>query len=279
MNNQDYGTLYLCATPIGNLEDISLRALRILKEASLIAAEDTRHTAKLLNYFEIKTPLTSYHEHNKRGKGSVLIEKLKSGQDVALVTDAGMPAVSDPGEDIVRLCIEEGVPVTCVPGASAVLAALSLSGLSTRSFAFEGFLPHTKKERRLALSRVESEERTLILYESPHKLIPTLKELAEIAGERKISVARELTKLHEEIVRGTFADITAYFEQNEPRGEFVLIIEGMKKNENFTDTDPAALARSYMDSGLSEMDAIKQAAKDLGLPKREVYARVHDIVK
>ena len=197
------GTLYLCATPIGNLEDITFRVLRVLREADLIAAEDTRNSIRLLNYFEIETPMTSYHEYNKFDKGRVLIEKLLEGKDIALITDAGTPGISDPGEELVRMCYEEGITVTAVPGASACVSALTISGLPTRRFAFEAFLPSDKKEREAVLSCLEKEQRTIVLYEAPHRLIKTLKMLGERLGDRRVSVCRELTKRHETVYRST----------------------------------------------------------------------------
>ena len=206
------GTLYLCATPIGNLEDITFRVLRVLREADLIAAEDTRNSIRLLNYFEIETPMTSYHEYNKFDKGRVLIEKLLEGKDIALITDAGTPGISDPGEELVRMCYEEGITVTAVPGASACVSALTISGLPTRRFAFEAFLPSDKKEREAVLSCLEKEQRTIVLYEAPHRLIKTLKMLGERLGDRRVSVCRELTKRHETVYRSTLLEAVSYYE-------------------------------------------------------------------
>ena len=225
------GTLYLCATPIGNLEDITFRVLRVLREADLIAAEDTRNSIRLLNYFEIETPMTSYHEYNKFDKGRVLIEKLLEGKDIALITDAGTPGISDPGEELVRMCYEEGITVTAVPGASACVSALTISGLPTRRFAFEAFLPSDKKEREAVLSCLEKEQRTIVLYEAPHRLIKTLKMLGERLGDRRVSVCRELTKRHETVYRSTLLEAVSYYEENLPKGECVLVIEGLSREE------------------------------------------------
>ena len=220
------GTLYLCATPIGNLEDITFRVLRVLREADLIAAEDTRNSIRLLNYFEIETPMTSYHEYNKFDKGRVLIEKLLEGKDIALITDAGTPGISDPGEELVRMCYEEGITVTAVPGASACVSALTISGLPTRRFAFEAFLPMDKKERREVLQELVDETRTIIIYEAPHKLVKTLKDLKETLGNRRITLCRELTKKHETAFRTTIDQLIACYENEKPLGECVLVIEG-----------------------------------------------------
>mgnify|MGYP000338207034 FL=1 len=221
------GTLYLCATPIGNLEDITLRVLKLMERVDVIAAEDTRNTLKLLNHFEIKTPMTSYHEHNKVTKGPVLVERLLAGESIALVTDAGMPGISDPGADLVKLCYAAGVPVTVAPGASAAVVALVLSGMDTRRFVFEGFLPPDKKERRAILKTLEREHRTMIFYEAPHRLTDTLTELAELFGEsREMAAVRELTKKFEEIRRATIGEHLRYFSENPPKGEFVLVCEG-----------------------------------------------------
>ena len=225
------GTLYLCATPIGNLEDMTLRAIRILREADLIAAEDTRNSIKLLNHFEIKTPMTSYHEYNKIEKGRKLVERLLSGENIALITDAGMPGISDPGEELVKMCYDAGVAVTAVPGASACITALVLSGLSTRRFAFEAFLPAEKKERKSILTELKDETRTMIIYEAPHRLLRTLEELYETMGERKITVCRELTKRHETAFTTTLKEACSYYRAQEPKGECVLVIEGKSRQE------------------------------------------------
>ena len=276
------GTLYLCATPIGNLEDITLRVLRLLESVDVIAAEDTRNTLKILNHFEIKTPMTSYHEHNKAGKGPVLVERLKAGENIALVTDAGMPGISDPGADLVLLCREAGVPVTVAPGASAAVVALVLSGMDTRRYVFEGFLPYDKKERRAVLSSLEREHRTMILYEAPHRLMETLKELRSVlGGEREISAVRELTKKFEEVRKDTLDGHMAYFTENAPKGEFVLVIRGLtleeQRQEEIADWESISMEEHtalYTAKGMSEKDAMKQVAKDRGISKREVYQQL-----
>ena len=224
------GTLFLCATPIGNLEDMTFRAVRILKEVDMIAAEDTRNSIKLLNHFEIRTPMTSYHEYNKIEKGHKLVDMLLDGKDIALITDAGTPGISDPGEELVRMCYEAGVTVTSVPGAAACITALILSGLSTRRFAFEAFLPSDKKERREVLDQLAGETRTMIIYEAPHRLLKTLRELLEHLGNRRITVCRELTKKHETAFTTTLEEACAYYDENEPKGECVLVIEGKSRD-------------------------------------------------
>ncbi len=273
------GTLYLCATPIGNLEDITLRALRILKEVDLIAAEDTRNSIKLLNHFQIKTPLTSYHEYNKIEKAYVLVEKLKQGQDIALITDAGTPGISDPGEELVRICQEAGITITSLPGACACITALTCSGLPTRRFAFEAFLPRDKKERAFVLSALAQETRTIVLYEAPHHLRKTLSELYGTLGERSLSLCRELTKKYETIFPTSLSGAIAYYQENEPKGEYVLVIEGKRKEELqkeqqeswYTLTLQEHMAH-YESQGISRKEAMKCVAKDRGMPKREVYA-------
>jgi len=277
------GTLYLCATPIGNLDDITLRVLDLLKTADLIAAEDTRHTLKLLNRFEIKTPMTSYHEHNKEGKGPYLIRKLLEGTTIALVTDAGMPGISDPGADICRLCYEAGIPVTVAPGASAGVVALVLSGMDTRRFVFEGFIPSDKKERRMILPTLEREHRTMIFYEAPHRLLDTLEELERLFGaDRKLACIRELTKRYEEVRKGTIGEQIAYFKENQPRGEFVLVAEGLsleqqrqEAQENWENMSIEKHMETYLEKEMTEKDAMKQVAKDRGVSKREVYGYLH----
>lgn len=259
------GTLYLCATPIGNLEDMTFRAVRILKEADLIAAEDTRNSIKLLNHFEIKTPMTSYHEYNKIEKGKKLVERLQRGENIALVTDAGTPGVSDPGEELVRMCQEADIPVTAVPGATACITALAISGLSTRRFAFEAFLPSDKKERQEVLNELKEETRTIVLYEAPHRLIRTLKILYEVLGNRQMRVCRELTKKHETVFSGTAQECLSYYESHEPRGECVLVIEGKSRQE--IDEEAKALWEEmsiedhmeyYESQGISRKDAMKR---------------------
>lgn len=274
------GTLYLCATPIGNLEDMTLRVLHILEQADVIAAEDTRNTLKLLNHFEIKTPMTSYHEHNKAQKGPQLLQRLQNGETIALVTDAGMPGISDPGADLLRLCQEAGVPVTVAPGASAGVTALVLSGLDTRRFVFEGFLPPEKKERRAVLQTLEKEHRTMIFYEAPHRLVDTLAELeAVFGGERQMAAIRELTKKFEEVRRGTASEIREYFTTQPPKGEFVLVYAGytlaeqkQAAQESWEQISIESHMAQYTEKGMSEKDAMKQVAKDRGVSKREIYS-------
>ncbi|MBE3578387.1 MAG: 16S rRNA (cytidine(1402)-2'-O)-methyltransferase [Caldanaerobacter subterraneus] len=265
---EEYGTLYLCPTPIGNLEDITLRVLRVLSEVDLIAAEDTRQTLKLLNHYEIKKSLVSYHEHNKVTMGPKLIEKLKSGKSIALVTDAGTPSISDPGEELVRLCIQEGIKIVPLPGPTAAITALIASGLDASSFVFEGFLPKKSKERREKLERISREERTTILYESPHRLKETLKELKEYIGERKVVVARELTKIHEEFIRGTVEEVLEKLGE-EVKGEIVIVIEGAKISP--LQKDPKELLDRYLKLGMDKKEAVKKVAKELKVSKREVY--------
>ncbi len=272
------GKLYLCATPIGNLEDITLRVLRTLKEVDVIAAEDTRNSIKLLNHFEIKTPLTSYHEFNKIEKAYQLIEKLRAGKNLALITDAGTPGISDPGEELVRICCEEGIEVVSLPGAAACITALTVSGLSTRRFAFEAFLPRDKKKRGIVLEELKSETRTIILYEAPHHLVHTLEELHQALGERNIAVCRELTKKHEEVMRASLVEVLRYYEEHEPRGEYVLVIEGksyadIEKEEiaEWMQMDLTEHMRIYEEKGLSNKEAMRMVAKDRGISKREVY--------
>lgn len=272
------GTLYLCATPIGNLEDMTLRAIRILREADLIAAEDTRNSIKLLNHFEIKTPMTSYHEYNKIEKGRKLVERLLSGENIALITDAGMPGISDPGEELVKMCYDAGVAVTAVPGASACITALVLSGLSTRRFAFEAFLPAEKKERKSILTELKDETRTMIIYEAPHRLLRTLEELYETMGERKITVCRELTKRHETAFTTTLKEACSYYRAQEPKGECVLVIEGNSRQElkeeaqaRWDDMSVKEHMEYYESQGIGRKEAMKLVAKDRGAGKRDIY--------
>ena len=225
------GTLYLCATPIGNLEDMTYRAVRVLQEVDLIAAEDTRNSIKLLNHFEIKTPMTSYHEYNKIEKGHKLVEKLLAGTDIALITDAGTPGISDPGEELVKMCHEAGVTVTAVPGAAACITALTISGQGTRRFAFEAFLPTDKKERQAVLKELENETRTIVMYEAPHRLVRTLELLLSTLGDRSVSICRELTKRHETVYKTTLSEALAHYEEETPRGECVIVIEGKSRKE------------------------------------------------
>lgn len=278
------GTLYLCATPIGNLEDITYRVLRTLKEVDLIAAEDTRNSIRLLNHFEIHTPMTSYHEYNKIEKAYQLIDQLRAGKNIALITDAGTPGISDPGEDLVRMALEEGIPVTSLPGAAACITALTMSGQPTRRFAFEAFLPREKKERAQVLEELKNETRTIILYEAPHHLIATLTQLREVLGNRSISVCRELTKKHEEVRKTTLDDVLLFYKDQEPRGEYVLVIEGADKKEleakaqraweELTIEEHMAL---YESQGMMKKEAMKCVAKDRGISKREVYQALLDV--
>ena len=272
------GTLFLCATPIGNLEDMTFRAVRILKEVDMIAAEDTRNSIKLLNHFEIRTPMTSYHEYNKIEKGHKLVEMLLDGKDIALITDAGTPGISDPGEELVRMCYEAGVAVTSVPGAAACITALILSGLSTRRFAFEAFLPSDKKERREVLEQLAGETRTMIIYEAPHRLLKTLRELLEHLGNRRVTVCRELTKRHETAFAATLEEACAYYDENEPKGECVLVIEGKSRQEILEETraqwEEMTLEEHmeyYEKQGIVRKEAMKLVAKDRGVGKRDIY--------
>lgn len=272
------GMLYLCATPIGNLEDITYRVIRTLKEVDLIAAEDTRHSIKLLNHFEIKTPMTSYHEFNKVDKAKYLVEQLKGGTNIALITDAGTPGISDPGEELVRQAYEAGIGVTSLPGACAAITALTLSGLSTRRFCFEAFLPSDKKDRLRVLEELKKETRTIILYEAPHKLCKTLHELYEILGNRKVTVVKELTKKYETAWQTTIAAAITHFEAENPRGEYVLIMEGKSLQEieaqEQSRWDAITIVEHmqiYTDKGLDKKEAMKAVAKDRGISKREVY--------
>jgi 16S rRNA (cytidine1402-2'-O)-methyltransferase len=266
------------ATPIGNLSDISERAIKVLTEADFIAAEDTRNSLRLLCALGIKNELVSYHEHNKKSSGERLLARLLGGESCALITDAGMPAISDPGEDIVRLCSEAGITVSVIPGACAAVSALSVSGLSTTRFAFEGFLSASSGERKKHLTSIKNEDRTLIFYEAPHKLRHTLSDMAEIfGGERKISLCREITKLNEEIKRTTLSEAVEFYQQNEPRGEYVLVVEGFsgkalsEEETELISLTPEEHVRHYEDSGMGRMDAIKKAAKDRGMTKSELY--------
>ena len=279
MEQHKTGTLYLCATPIGNLEDITYRVLRTLKEVDLIAAEDTRNSIRLLNHFEIKTPMTSYHEYNKIDKAYQLVAKMREGKNIALITDAGTPGISDPGEDIVRICYEEGIPVTSLPGAAACITALTMSGLPTRRFAFEAFLPKDKKEHQAVLEELKTETRTIIIYEAPHHLVRTLQELSDtLGGDRRLTICRELTKRHEEKMQTTFADSLSYYEVNEPRGEYVLIIAGRSREEMKKEEQAGWEALSleehmahYESRGIDRKEAMKRVAKDRGVSKRDIY--------
>ena len=272
------GKLYLCATPIENLEDMTFRAVRILQEVDLIAAEDTRNSIKLLNHFEIKTPMTSYHEYNKIEKAHYLIEQMRDGKNVALITDAGTPGISDPGEDLVRLAYEAGIEVTSLPGACACITALTLSGLSTRRFCFEAFLPADKKEKQAILEELKTETRTILLYEAPHRLVRTLKELSDALGNRRITLCRELTKRHETAFSTTLEEALAFYEEQEPKGECVIVMEGRtireleeEKQKSWEEMDLQTHMELYLGRGMSQKDAMKAVAKDRGIGKREVY--------
>lgn len=277
--NKKQGVLYLCATPIGNLEDITFRVLRTLREADLIAAEDTRNSIRLLNHFEIRTPMTSYHEHNKIEKAYRLVEKLRAGQNIALITDAGTPGISDPGEELVRICCEEGIAVTSLPGAAACVTALTMSGQPTRRFAFEAFLPRDKKERRAVLSELSEETRTIVLYEAPHRLVRTLSELSEVLGaDRRLTVCRELTKRYEEKMQTTLGESLSYFETQDPRGEYVLVIAGKARREMAREQQEEWESMSieehmahYEARGVDRKEAMKRVAKDRGIGRRDVY--------
>ena len=278
INETTAGTLYLCATPIGNLGDITERVLRTLEEVDLIAAEDTRNTLRLLNHFGIKKPLTSYHEYNKFAKAEELITKLRNGQNIAVVTDAGTPAISDPGEVIAAMCIEQGIKVTSLPGACALITALTMSGMPSRRFCFEGFLPVDKKERRYILEQLKREERTTILYEAPHHLRGTLQELYDSLGDRKITLCRELTKKFEEALPMTLESAIVYYSENEPRGEYVLVMAGAdraaleeEKRVKFEEMSLEEHMAMYTDQGLSRKEAMKKVAADRGVSKRDIY--------
>ncbi len=275
------GKLYLCATPIGNLEDMTFRVIRTLKEVDLIAAEDTRNSIKLLNHFEIKTPMTSYHEYNKIEKGQKLVEKLQNGTNIALITDAGTPGISDPGEELVKMCYEAGIEVTSLPGPAACITALTLSGLPTRRFAFEAFLPSDKKERQAVLGELVDETRTIILYEAPHRLLKTLQELLDNLGNRRITVCRELTKKHETAFLTTLEEAVAYYEANEPKGECVLVLEGRSREElrqeevaKWEEMTIEEHMDYYLNQGIQKKEAMKLVAKDRGVSKRDIYQKL-----
>ena len=277
------GVLYLCATPIGNLEDMTFRCIRILKEVALIAAEDTRNSIKLLNHFEIKTPMTSYHEYNKIEKGHKLVERLLNGENIAVITDAGTPGISDPGEELVKMCQDAGITVTAVPGPAACITALTISGLPTRRFAFEAFLPTDKKERQMILDELKEETRTIILYEAPHRLVKTLKLLQETLGNRRISICRELTKKHETIFATTIEDALAYYDVNDPKGECVMVIEGKSFEEikaqeqaRWEDMSIEQHMAHYESQGVDHKEAMKRVAKDRGVSKRDIYKALLD---
>ncbi len=275
------GKLYLCATPIGNLEDMTFRAVRTLREADLIAAEDTRNSIKLLNHFDIKTPMTSYHEYNRIEKARYLVEQMREGKNVALITDAGTPGISDPGEDLVRLAHEAGIEVTSLPGACACVTALTLSGLSTRRFCFEAFLPQDKKERQTILEELKTETRTVILYEAPHRLVRTLEELLENLGDRRITLCRELTKKHETVFLSTLSGALEYYRDQEPRGECVIVMEGRSREEmreeerrSWEEMDIREHMDLYLSRGMDQKAAMKAVAKDRRIGKRDVYRMV-----
>lgn len=279
----EQGKLFLCATPIGNLEDITMRVLRVLKEVDLIAAEDTRNSLHLLNHFGIKTPMTSYHEYNRIEKAYTLIEKMREGQNIALITDAGTPGISDPGEDLVRMCYEAGIQVTSLPGACACVTALTLSGLPTRRFCFEAFLPSDKKEKQQVLEELKTETRTTIIYEAPHRLLRTLQELRDALGNRRITVCRELTKRYETAFQTTLEEAAVYYSEKEPKGECVIVMEGRSRQEmkleeqqHWEEMDIWDHVSMYEDQGYDHKEAMKLAAKDRGISKREVYAMLLD---
>ena len=272
------GKLYLCATPIGNLEDITFRVLRILQEVDLIAAEDTRHSIKLLNHFDIKTPMTSYHEYNKVDKAKYLVGEMQSGKNIAIITDAGTPGISDPGEELVRQCIDAGIEVSSVPGPAACITALTMSGQATRRFAFEAFLPSDKKERALVLEELKEETRTIIIYEAPHHLLKTLKELYEVLGDRSITLCKELTKLHENAEKTTLEALIEKYEVTEPKGEHVLVIAGKTFKEKKEESIQSYMEMSiedhmniYLEQGMDKKEAMKAVAKDRGVSKRDIY--------
>ena len=272
------GKLYLCATPIGNMEDMTYRAVRVLSEVDLIAAEDTRNSIKILNHYNIKTPMTSYHEHNKIEKAEYLVGQMLEGKNVALITDAGTPGISDPGEELVKMCYRDGIEVTSLPGAAACIDALAISGLSTRRFCFEAFLPTDKKKRQRVLEELKQETRTIVIYEAPHHLVKTLELLQETLGERNISLCRELTKRYETVYRDTIGRAISYYKENEPKGEFVLVIEGRsfkdieeEARKAWDDLSVEDHLQMYMDRGMTKKEAMKQVAEDRGVPKREIY--------
>lgn len=275
------GKLYICPTPIGNLEDMTYRTIRILNEVDLIAAEDTRHSIKLLNHFEISKPLTSYHEHNKDSKGGYLINKLLEGENIALISDAGMPGISDPGEDLIKLAIENNIDIEVLPGATAFVVALVGSGMNTHKFAFEGFLDRDKKLRRNRLEEIKEEERTMIFYESPHRLKDTLKDMLKIFGNREISVNRELTKKYQEIIREDIETVINIFNEKDAKGEFVLIVDGFKgeksQSNDYSDLDERQYVEALLQEGMSKKDAIKVVCKERKLKKDIVYKQVLDL--
>lgn len=276
------GKLYLCATPIGNLEDITYRVVRTLGEVDLIAAEDTRNSIKLLNHFDIETPMTSYHEHNRKSKGEVLVQKLLEGKDIALITDAGTPGISDPGEELVKMCYDAGIEVTSLPGATAAITALTISGLPTRRFAFEAFLPSDKKERRTILTELATETRTIVLYEAPHRLTKTLDGLLTSLGDRPTSVCRELTKIHETVVRLPLSQVLEYYQDHVVKGECVIVVEGrsheamsLEEQQKWLRISVEEHLQNYLKNGIDKKEAMKMVAKDRGVSKREIYNQVN----
>lgn len=278
-NDNMQGQLYLCATPIGNLEDITYRVIHTLQAVDLIAAEDTRNSIKLLNHFEIKTPMTSYHEYNKMDKGRYLVEQMSQGKEVALITDAGTPGISDPGEELVSMCYDAGITVTSLPGACACVTALTISGLPSRRFAFEAFLPLDKKEKKVILEELSCETRTIILYEAPHRLVDTLSELKDTLGrDRKVSVCRELTKRHETVFQTTLTEALSYYRTHTPKGECVIVIEGKSRRiirkeeiDSWMQMKLEDHMKFYEDQGITHKEAMKLVARDRGVPKREIY--------
>lgn len=278
-NDNMQGQLYLCATPIGNLEDITYRVIHTLQAVDLIAAEDTRNSIKLLNHFEIKTPMTSYHEYNKMDKGRYLVEQMSQGKEVALITDAGTPGISDPGEELVSMCYDAGITVTSLPGACACVTALTISGLPSRRFAFEAFLPSDKKEKKVILEELSCETRTIILYEAPHRLVDTLSELKDTLGrDRKVSVCRELTKRHETVFQTTLIEALSYYRTHTPKGECVIVIEGKSRRiirkeeiDSWMQMKLEDHMKFYEDQGITHKEAMKLVARDRGVPKREIY--------
>lgn len=276
------GTLFLCATPIGNLKDMTPRVVETLQSVDVIAAEDTRNSIKLCNHFDIHTPMTSYHEYNKVEKAKQLVAQLSAGQNIALITDAGTPAISDPGEVLVKMCQENQIPVTSLPGAAACITALTLSGLSTRRFCFEGFLPADKKDKKLVLQDLAEETRTIILYEAPHHLVRTLEELYDTLGQRKITLCRELTKRFETVFATTLEEALEYYKTEEPRGEYVLVVEGKSfqevRREEIASWESCSIGEHmayYEEQGMDHKAAMKQVAKDRGVSKRDIYAYLH----
>lgn len=279
MESVSIGKLYLCATPIGNLEDMPVRAIRVMKEADVIAAEDTRNSVKLINHFEIDTPMTSYHEFNKYDKARILVDRMLAGETVALVTDAGTPGISDPGEELVKQCVEAGIEVISVPGPAACINALIISGLPTRRFVFEAFLPADKKEKAAVLEELKRETRTMIIYEAPHRLIKTLAELQDVlGGDRPVAVCKELTKKHEQVYRGTLQSAIEYYTVNEPKGEYVMVIKGLDREQLISEEKEEWLKLTveehmeyYMKQGIEKKEAMKLVAKDRGVSKRDIY--------